>query len=368
MNRLKRTCYAIVVVCPPLLAGACADGVQRISDPSNASELAAGTWRSTVWTPTDSGLSLLGTQIGSLRQLDRNLVANNGRAVELDAKEVADLKTSIEAQSAIEWIMGGASLANNSDPLPGRARPIRKLSIRGGRTLELGMAQGHRVSVQMSAEPTLDKRPPSSALFLIDGRVVSMRRYRYRRQASRWSVGEVTTSAFDSTGRIVSVMRTEINDAVSSTAGALRHLKDGLLLVGRGLGTLVLPDVLRAATVTDDDAGPCTNKQLVFASTVLAEGVAAGALAAAVAACVTTIFSCPLYWVAQAAWVGADLAFVAAWNELQECLHPPPKVIATGGGGGESGYSCWTIDWWISYDDGVTWGWLDSEEQCGWAT
>lgn len=370
LSRSKRMFWAISTACTSLIAGACYDRAQGITSTDSSIGIAAGTWRSTLWTLTDSGLTLLDARTGDLRQLNKQLVSGEGREVRLDVTNVAEMKASIMAEIAVGKMMNDVSFPSTVAPVPDSVTPKRKPVIRGGRTIDLGMSGGHRVSMQLSVEPRADKRPPSSALTLVDGRVVSMKRFKYRRQAKSWSVAEVTTTSLDSTGRVAAVTRTELNDNVGSTARASEYVKGGLVVLGSGLANLMLPDALHAATVSDDEEA-CTNERVFLAGAIAWEVGAAIGVATAAAACVGTLLGCLAYWGAHANWVAADLAVVGCWNALQTCLNPPPpKVIGDGGGGGGGGgnYSCWDVDWWISYDDGGTWTWLGTETQCAYAT
>lgn len=369
MNRSKRMfCIIISAACTSLIAGACYDGAQGITSTDSSIGIAAGTWRNTVWTLTDSGLTLLAAQTGDLRRLDKNLLSGEGREVQLDVTNVAEMKANIMAEIAIGKIMNDVSFPSNVAPVFGSVIPKRKPIIRGGKTIDLGMSGGHRVSMQLSVEPRANKKPPSSALTLVDGRVISMKRFKYRRQAKSWSVAEVTTTSLDSTGRVAAVTRTELNDNVRSAARASDYVKGGLMALGSGLANLVLPDALHAATVSDEEEA-CTAEKMFLASAIAWEVAAAIGLWTAAAACVGTLIGCVAFLGAQANWVAADLAVAASLIALQNCLYPPPpKIISTGGGGEGGNYSCWDINWYISYDDGITWSWLETEQRCGFAT
>ena len=163
-------CVIISAACTSLIAGACYDGAQGITSTDSSIGIAAGTWRNTVWTLTDSGLTLLAAKTGDLRRLDKNLLSGEGREVQLDVTNVAEMKANIMAEIAIGKIMNDVSFPSNVAPVFGSVIPKRKPIIRGGKTIDLGMSGGHRVSMQLSVEPRANKKPPSSALTLVDGR------------------------------------------------------------------------------------------------------------------------------------------------------------------------------------------------------
>ncbi len=235
--------------------------------------------------------------------------------------------------------------------------------------MNLGIVDGKQVSIQQTIDPLKKKRPPLFAILLVDNKPVAIKSYDYEKHGSTWRPRRITTAGLDSLGRANSVTTLELGTASGLAANrTLRSRLRGFAdLAGNSLIQLVQPDALHAATdeCLEDDESLCFNEKMAVAIAVVGQAAAFSAYLLAVASCAASPATCVLaVTAAHLAWLTADYALAVAIVNLQKCLCPPPAPVppptpptygSTGGGGGN--YECSQIDWWVSYDDGITWSW-----------
>ena len=238
-----------------------------------------------------------------------------------------------------------------------------------------------------------DRRsPPEVVVWLRDGKPVSTVTTKWKiTGAGAVPVSSVTT-ALNEAGRPSMVIATEYAyNAASIEYGDERSL---VRRIGDLALRLVQPDALHAATI-EDDGVPCP---IELAASLTASGLALQALAAAAAAdaalagatalCASSpvdppaLAACASIPALTAAASSANLAAtshtgVAAiagaaylscvWNHYTK-KDSVKKSVPGGGGGGKEGGGigdCPDIEWYISYDGGITWEWYETQDG-GW--
>jgi hypothetical protein len=126
------------------------------------------------------------------------------------------------------------------------------------------------------------------------------------------------------------------------------------------VSSIVSPKPLEAAPVFQED---CTAETTAFLAAQAAVIFTYANLAAKIAACAFTGgIVCPAVVTATAA---AAAAMLAANALLDDCYSPGnPALPNQGSGVGDYTGGCYWIDWYISYDNGATWEYLDTEYYC----
>jgi hypothetical protein len=238
--------------------------------------------------------------------------------------------------------------------------------------VQLGTRDGKRISMQRVADPRGGGRPPV-AMMLYDGdRPVSLIEAVYQKEGKRWKPTRARVTIFGKDGKPSVV--TEDNFAALQTAsvampGTAAALADGFRRVGGSLSRLIQPDVLYAASLTEEDDEGCWRQRLAVigaAGTQLAADIALGIAITACAASGGVL--CPAVIAASIAAAAAAVNYLIKVAEYDDCMsRADPIVSARGGGGGgsEGGNGCYDVVWEISYDGGWSWSYYDTQQVCG---
>jgi len=368
--KLIRAAMLGALTAVPLVVLACSDGTSLVTSPDiDHAAIATGSYRTTIWRPSDSGLTYVDAAAGRYRSSSGTKpVVDAGASIHLDAGTIERMKESLETELAISRLMDGQ---NNARDRTGAGSGLMRPTLKGGSVVGLGMIDGKAVSLQASPDAKSKKRPPKSIIVMLNGRATLIKDFQYRKERGKWTIARVTTTVLNSVGRPELISATEFGKENPDTSdnGVLDHLRGGLDAVGNGFLQLIQPDALHASTVVSlaNDEEACLREKIVLAGAVAGEVAAYAAYLLAVGSCVPSPATCILaVAAAHLAWLAADVALALAIVDLYNCLNPPPPPPPPSppGGGGGAEPTCYTIDWYVSYDDGATWHYDSSEEVC----
>jgi hypothetical protein len=289
-----------------------------------------------------------------------------------------------------------AALQRHPPSDAGRIANLRlRPAIANSRTVTVGVAEGKRISVEF--EDSGDAAaPPGLAIWQVDGRPVSTVATKWKRVGGRMLPVSSVTTALDRSGKPALVITTAWS--YDQQAAQSHRARDVVNFLGHVALRIVQPDALHAATRDEFEEIPCTTElgfalaadALAFekdatalaadAALVAAEVLCASSLVdpPALAACATIPLLTGVAASANTAAIAAAGVAATANAVYFACVwraaHPQKDTLytSTGGGGGGGGYfKCPDIQWYVSYDDGVTWAWIGSEpggNDCEYAT
>jgi hypothetical protein len=212
--------------------------------------------------------------------------------------------------------------------------------------------------------------------------------FRETRRGSEMFASRLTL--FDSTGRVAATVDGSDDRGNVARARGSRAPADAL----NRMAQVFVPKDANASAIDD---GPCQGEFLLFWGAVVAAGWETLAFAIKAYACVHGVVSeCLLAAVEFGKLTGVSLALIGAMMVLNDCRKrngeptffdsvPPPDTGCGGGsggggggyeslrqesmsscegGGGGGGIRCYTIDWYTTWDGGITWHCVDQTMHC----
>lgn len=346
---------------------ACSDRQPTSTAPDAGTEArASGVWASTVWSIGPSGLTYSGGVTGRAWPTDggkRLTLAREGvralspSAADLEARRTALQRTLLRVPRLPKAAPAGAR------------RPILRMAFRGARTFTTRTADGKELQTQLIGG-SRGGSPTAGVLVSVDGRPHELIEYGYAHDGGQRRLLSMRSTLFGADGRPEKVIATDfrgVADATAPQVSALDRVLHGAGSLAGGLASLVGPTPLCA------QAG-CVEEQLAWGQAHDALWYAEQALQQAYAACEATASEVPRpypdpcgdpVYNAQVAYNQASWNLFAAQVNLDQCYAtPPPPPGGGGGGGGGGGQNCYWVDWYVSFDDGASWQWFESDYYC----
>ncbi|WP_439643392.1 hypothetical protein [Gemmatimonas sp.] len=305
---------------------------------------------------------------------------------------------SLKRKHELEDALIGAAIADAMAPgrvapqSPGAAlslsRPVRP-KLKGARSLPLGVVKGKRVSLQIAQQDNRSGRR-TTMITEIDGRATEIGTLVFGSGLRKNQLVSSTGYVLDAKGRVVLVTDATATPTQVGTLSVPQRMRALLGLATVAIQQAILPRVAHAAPATVDEScfeeseeqavaegGSCWAAAGKLALAALAQTAASTQYLIALEACIALPLTCVSVPPAFQMLVVAAGAVMYEGAALADCLaarcKKKPDYTTTappGGGGGGSGgggtgpSNCREIVWEISYDDGQTWEYLDSDTIC----
>lgn len=346
---------------------ACSDRQPTSAAPdAEAASQASGAWSSTVWSVGPAGLTYSGGITG------RASTTDGGRRLGVERESVRALSLSASDLEARRAALQGSlpRVPTPSKGAPARAgTPTLRMELRGAPTFTTRTSDGKELKTQLLGGPRGGGRP-AGVLVSVGGRTRALIQYSHARDGRLLSA---RSTLFGADGRPERVIESDFRGMTGSKArrvSAMDRMLGGAGRLAAGLGSLVGPTPLCAQN-------NCDAEQLAWSQAYDAFNQADWDLQEAYRKCSATSGQYPPpdpdpcgqpLLDAQAAYDQANWNLIVARHNLDQChFAPPPPPPGGGGGGGggeDDGMTCYRIDWYVSWDDGKTWEYLDSEYYC----
>ncbi|MCA2988942.1 MAG: hypothetical protein INH02_16135 [Gemmatimonas sp.] len=268
------------------------------------------------------------------------------------------------------------------------ARPVRP-KLKGAKSLPLGVVKGKRVSLQIAQQDNRSGRR-TTMITEVDGRATEIRTLVFGSGLRKNQLVSSTGYVLDPKGRVVLVTDATATPTQVGSLSVPQRVQELLSLATVAVQQALLPRVAYAATATVDEScieetdeqataegGSCWWAAGALAVTAIAYNAAVAQYLIALEACIALPLTCVSVPPAFQMMTASAGAVVLAGRELANCLAarckkttdttataPPGGGGGGAGGGGTGPFNCREIVWEISYDDGETWQYLDSDTIC----
>jgi hypothetical protein len=347
---------------------ACGDTGESVLATQPASGMARGTFRTTIWTAGENGLQLVRVVSGDyVRDARGNARVENEQESMPGAALTATMKADMDARMLTRRLRSsGLSRASISGGEVPRVRATLKDAVTHTR-----MVNGKRVELQVPRGAAPGAEAPT--IITVDGQQM-LRDAQYRTVAGRSELQRSTSTTFDATGNVATVVQSEFG--VSTTVGSLDRFRSAVDAVAGFLA----PAQLYAATLDPTEEteeqmmARCFDEWMTFlGASAVHTGLVFGMMNAIAACAPSAGVGCVAAGLLAPDLIAADLALGYAIAKLQQCrnkkIRPDTLIVGGGEGGDHSPYGsqngCDPVEWYISWDNGITWQFLQETPRPG---